>query len=426
MESVYGLRHRLAIGFRAFAYLKLRAFSKLVRMAKLKRFPDALSDIAIILHDTATGEDLGSAVNHLAWYLGDTGEDEASDIKLELIVPPGLDTRDLSLPPSQHDYLDEAPPYSIKEYGRARLGDHDFLLLWRIRSIFKPGILRYIDRVRPVDPGFFSGTENATWQIVMERSVDRVGRTELLETSRRNLEVLVDRWGGSEAVYVLGTGPSVEKILDENVGSFPVVICNSIVRNDRLLEHLNPAVVCFADEVFHFGPSEYAAKFRDDLLKAVERYNCFVVTRLEGAALLLRHYPDLRENIIGLPGVGGAWNVPSSGSFFVRPTGNIMTYLMLPVAGALGGCIRIGGADGRKPGETYFWRHGASVQYEGLMETAFETHPSFFRDRIYSDYYRQHIGQLADELEFLERSGHTIESVTFSHVPVLAERAVKH
>jgi hypothetical protein len=58
------------------------------------------------------------------------------------------------------------------------------------------------------------------------------------------------------------------------------------------------------------------------------------------------------------------------------------------------------------------------------MQTAVETHPSFFRDRVYTDYYQQHVETLTSMIEHAERRGKTFGSLTDSYVPSLATRRV--
>ncbi len=429
----YAPRNRLAIRRRAVAWFLLRAVSKIIRTLRGRRLGDRFSAVALVVGRGGGKREpdresdrlvLGSALNRLAWYLGGVGVRESVDgsCRIHCLVPPDLAGLDPEVPVTQRDYLDRLPTDVIRPAARISGREYDWLLLDAARDLRRWRWLRRIDRVRITDPAFFSGVEHAGWQMVMERTVDRAGREALEASSQANLERLVDRHGGAGEVVVLGTGPSVEGVADLELTGRPVVICNSLVKNDRLLEHLRPVVVCFADEVFHLGPSAYAAAFRDDLLRVVERYEPFIVTRPDGAALLQRHHPELADHLIGLPMAGRIWNVPGSDAFRVRPTVNIMTLYMLPVAARLGRTILIGGSDGRRPGETYFWKHGRSVQYEGLMATAFATHPAFFRDRIYTDYYDTHVRQLEALLTALEARGHRLVSLTPSWIPALRRR----
>ncbi len=425
MNVARAMHRRCTIWLRSVAYFLLRAVSKIVRFGKGRRMPTRYHDVALVLPGSADTGDFGSAMNHLAWYFGSVLPGVEEDTRFDCIIPPHLKAVKPEVPRSQREYLEDTSPITLHTWSETSFRDYDFILLWRAQSILHPRLLQLIDRIRPVDSTFYSGIEHASWQIAMEHSVDRQRLSEVQNVSLANLERLLDRWGGSDAVFVLGTGPSVEELFDWDIHGRPVVVCNSLVKNNLLMEHLMPAVICFSDMVFHLGPSEYAATFRDDLLRVIERYGCFAVTRPDGAALLLRHHPELEKYIIGIPMIAGTWQIPSQDFFHVRPASNIMTMYMLPVASKIGKRILIGGADGRKPGETYFWRHGKSVQYDDLMTTAFETHPSFFRDRVYEKYYEEHLRELEGLLAYLERRGLQIENITNTHIPALIRRSTE-
>ena len=85
--------------------------------------------------------------------------------------------------------------------------------------------------------------------------------------------------------------------------------------------------------------------------------------------------------------------------------------------------MQIAGCDGRSPNETYFWRHNTRTQYsDELMLSAFDTHPAFFRDRDYGDYYESHCASLEDLLATAEAQGKRVVGVTPSHIPALRRR----
>lgn len=218
------------------------------------------------------------------------------------------------------------------------------------------------------------------------------------------------------------TGASVKEILDVDLSETSVVVCNSIVKNRRLLVHANPLAICFGDSVFHFGPSEYAFLFRDYLVGAVKEHDCFAVTREREARFPLRHYPELENHLVGLRNDAHSWKMPTVEEMRVQGASNILTLVMLPVAAALASEVLIGACDGREPDEEYFWHHDPSVQYEGMMGTVFESHPAFFRDRIYSDYYKEHWHQLEDQLSTWEKGGWSFLNLTHSYIPALVRR----
>lgn len=181
----------------------------------------------------------------------------------------------------------------------------------------------------------------------------------------------------------------------------------------------------FSDAVFHFGPSRYARAFRDDLVAAVDLVDPVLVVPSDFLGLLLAALPQLRDRTVGLQTLdGGAFRIPSPRDLAVRSTGNVLTNSMLPIAAMLADQIDIAGCDGRKPGETYFWQHGKTVQYDDdLMRSAFDTHPSFFRDQDYGDYYDEHCRELATLVELVEAADKQVRSVTPSYIPALVARS---
>jgi hypothetical protein len=104
--------------------------------------------------------------------------------------------------------------------------------------------------------------------------------------------------------------------------------------------------------------------------------------------------------------------------------------LMIPIVSSVCKEIYIIGADGRKPSETggrkpdenYFWRHSSSSQFIDLMQTVFDTHPSVFRDRPYTDEYKDYCEFFEGLLRYGEGLGKRYYSLTPSYIPVLAQR----
>jgi hypothetical protein len=421
-EAAHGPRRRTSILLRRTAFDLLRWVYRIAGRLSPRRAAATAGRIAVVLPVSAGPLELGAARNRVAWYLG--GGHPPTQPPVDVLVPEELSDTLPVVPEWEQDHTAATPPVRTLSRGDHDPAVYDHLLFWRARDVLSPRIWPHIARVRIIGPDFYSGVDGSAFQEVMAATVDRESYPDLLARSRQNFQDLLSRHGGAETVYVLGTGPSVEEMRRHDPEGAPVVVCNSLVRDTGLLDHLRPAAVCFADEVFHYGPSRYAEAFRRDLLAVLARYDCHAVTRPWGAALLLRHHPELADRLIALPEDAPGWNVPSDQGFRVRATGNILTFYMLPLGAALGRRIRVGGSDGRRRGETYFWRHGPSVQYEGLMETAFRTHPAFFRDRIYTDYYRRHLRLLGDQVAWLERQGHPVESITATHIPVLRRRAV--
>jgi hypothetical protein len=235
--------------------------------------------------------------------------------------------------------------------------------------------------------------------------------------------LLAHRVEGGSAL-VLGTGPSAGRIDPKRIQEDIRIACNSVVRDHALLAELAPNVIAFGDPVFHFGPSRYARAFRDDLLLALEMTDAVAVTTNLFVEPLVAHVPEIADRLVVLTlDVGDSWWWPTRERPSARVTGNVLTNLMLPIAFALADTVAIAGCDGRRPEEKYFWAHNNRIQYaDDLMQTVFDAHPAFFRDRSYVDYYDVHCAQLDEFLTVAERAGKNVSAVTPSYIPALRHR----
>lgn len=363
----------------------------------------------------------GDLINRLAWYLPDRTIDPNCTIYVHTTVD-GTVRSDVSIPSSQAKYNGEHLPIeTVDAQSLGRVADHvDRILVWDRTTALSTTLLKNISKIEFIDPSYFSATEANTWER-MSNSL----RTPLPDTSRENYRQLAEKSREFDHAFVFATGPSLDRVTDFD---FPTdslkIVCNSIVRNEELLEHINPDVLVFADPVFHFGPSRYADKFRRDAVEALQKYDCVGVIPDTYLSLLSGHYPEL--NLIGISrGSHTQPNFPTHDDLSVWGTGNIMTLFMLPIASQMVDDVYILGADGRKEDESYFWEHNDDAQYDDeLMQTVADCHPAFFRDRIYTDYYERHTDILAQMLAYGERRGVRYHSLTHSYVPCLKEREV--
>jgi hypothetical protein len=250
----------------------------------------------------------------------------------------------------------------------------------------------------------------------------RALREQLEKVSLRNYTQLFQMYEGSERAFVFATGPSLRRALETGFQGDELTIgCNSIVKDRELLAHIRPKILTFADQAFHFGPSDYAAAFRRDALRVLQDYRCKCIVPVDRAILLALHYPEVVDHVIAMP-FGSTLNFPTPARFFVQATENIMTLFMVPVASALAKQVCFCGADGRTPGEHYFWRYDSQAQYQSLLQNVTEWHPSFFRDRHIDMYYKQHCETLERQLRYGESRGIRYVALTPSQIPALAQR----
>jgi hypothetical protein len=281
--------------------------------------------------------------------------------------------------------------------------------------------LTYLRRIRSatlVDPSFAYGTEEAFFRL-HRRFCETVIPDPVTSVER----LLSKRVAGGSAL-VLATGPSASLVDPKEIHQDVRIICNSAVRDHELLRELSPDVIVFSDPVFHFGPSRYAAAFRQDLRNALETTGAVFLTTQLFVEPLVAHMPEIRQRLAVIPvDETPSWRWPTVDDPGSRMTGNVLTALMLPAAFALADEVTVAGCDGRNRNERYFWKHNANTQYsDQLMRAVFEVHPAFFRDRDYADYYDEHCRQLEEFFSVAESAGKTVTGLTPSHIPALRRR----
>ena len=245
---------------------------------------------------------------------------------------------------------------------------------------------------------------------------------ELTALNRAKFNELYLGLGRHERAYVFGTGPLVDRFADFDFSDGLSIIYNTIVLDSELLDHVKPRILAFADPLFHFGVSRYAAEFRAAAAEAAEKYDMTIVVPLKYYELFVSLLPDLEDRTIDVPMDAGAKNLDLLADYRVRSYVNVLTLLMLPLAVTFGKRVSIIGCDGRAPqGEDYFWRHNPRTQLLHLMDNVQEMHPAFF-DLDYEAYFDDHSTVLSELITRGEMMGVEFDSITPSYIPALARR----
>ena len=411
-------RNVFRIKRRKYTHYGFRALQKVVGEAA-----DDAANALFLYPRFESAAELGDVLNRLAWYLPEPTRrpDLVVRVPADPDVLAGAHDR---TPDAQAAYDTERLPLE-----RVAAGDEaaaarraDKVLAWDASGVVGSTGIRNLGKVEIVDPAYWSTYPVDTWE-----RLSGALRVPDEDPSAERFAELARSAADYDEAFVFATGPSLSEATDYEFPDDSLkIICNSIVRDDELLAHLEPDVLTFADPVFHFGPNRYADTFRGDALDVLRTYDCVGVVPPEYRTLLAGHYgSDLP--LVGVDRVRD-WspNFPSAEDLRVWATGNIMTLYMLPIASALVDDVYVVGADGREEDESYFWEHDDDAQYDDeLMRTVADTHPSFFRDRIYEDYYQRHVEILTEMIEYGERRGVDYHSLTHSYVPCLRERRVE-
>jgi hypothetical protein len=366
-----------------------------------------------------TGAELADLSARLGWYVPDTCSIDIPAVDVDLEPDPV---------PWFRDADQKVPDHATVIASTATSEGYDAVLVWRHepRTASDRGATPKTASLLKVDPGYRGITEPSNYARVSRAATDSAIVETLHARSGDTYAEMLAKFTGASRVAVFGTGPSRRDVTPKTLDADLVIACNSAVRDAKWIEEWKPQLIVFADPVFHFGPSRYAEEFRTDLRAAVDIADSYVVIPDEYGPLLERHMPDLGDRLIGLEAVRtGEFLAPSLSRLAVARTSNVLTYLMLPLAAALGEEIAIAGCDGRDPNDDYFWRHDKHAQYtDELMKAAMEAHPAYFRDRDYARYYQEHCGLLAKQLDAIEGRGTKVTSVTTSHIPALRKRVV--
>ncbi|MGH8047670.1 MAG: hypothetical protein ACREKL_10510, partial [Chthoniobacterales bacterium] len=251
----------------------------------------------------------------------------------------------------------------------------------------------------------------------------RAEREAEVEQSRARFQRILEETGNSGTAYCLATGPSLAAFKETNFDGAISIVCNSAILDEELMAWVRPRFLVFADPIFHFGPSQYAAEFRRRLRESCSRHDYTIIVPMRYYGLLTDAMPDLKSRTIGIPSdKPNGFNLDLSGEFRVFTTANILTYLMLPLASTLARKIYLLGCDGRPLDESgYFWQHNKKTQINDQMENIRLAHPGFFAID-YNDYYLDHCRQLEELIAEGEKMGREYGTVTPSFIPALQSR----
>ncbi|WP_300390896.1 FkbM family methyltransferase [Henriciella sp.] len=246
---------------------------------------------------------------------------------------------------------------------------------------------------------------------------------ESLKRSRRIFRDIHSRCANQKG-YLFGTGPNLSQANNFDFSDGTPIACNSMVRNHQLMDRLTPPLIVVGDPIFHAGPSSYAAAFRNDLIRALDKYDSHLVVPMRDYHIYRTHLPERFANkICAIPFADGDTpNLNLVSEFQVTTTANILTLFLLPLAATLFEEISIAGCDGRPVDQnTYFWGHDKASQINEEMSRIQLAHPAFF-NVDYDDYYSTHCKTLETWLSAMEERGKAIKNMTSSYIPALSKR----
>ncbi len=302
----------------------------------------------------------------------------------------------------------------------------DTILLWDVTE--EDGLFaKYPGKVRVVDPNFWEHTDTSNYMRIYHDSFSKEERAEMINASRERFCELQSLAKECDKANVFCSGPSIEEVYDMDKTRFQKgfnIICNSMIKDKELLEMLQPKVLCFFDTNFFHSPGKYGEAFYRDLRETYKQYGFYLIVHDIQYPLLLKHCPEMKDKIIGVPAKGRKeyWFL-SEEDFSIKSLANIMTEIMIPLASSVSDKVCIAGCTGRGGEMNYFWKHNDRTQYNDLKPSVMETWPAFFKYRRYDAYYDRHCQTVDEQLRYGESIGKKYTNITTSFIPALKDRS---
>ena len=246
------------------------------------------------------------------------------------------------------------------------------------------------------------------------------------ERLKQHANALKKKRGAS--CYVFGTGPSLDKALERDWSDGIRIVCNTIVRDPVLWNHICPDFIVAGDAIYHFGHTRFARAFRRDLRARMEKSVTQFVYPAQFHALVLREFSEWEDRLFPIPaGWHRAVNIDLTHSFRLPNLGNVLGLLLLPLACTLSKHIYLMGFDGRAPDDKLFWSNSLKHTYPEHMDELKRAHPRFFDYYVPASdpnkYVREYQGdQLEMALQHAEKMGWTFEMLHSSWTPALQKR----
>ncbi len=179
--------------------------------------------------------------------------------------------------------------------------------------------------------------------------------------------------------YIFGTGPSLEKAIHNDWSDGYKIVCNTIVKDKILWNHIKPDFIVAGDAIYHFGHTAFAEKFREDLRARLAETETMFLYPLWFDIIAKRELADFHERLIPVK-VGSHSKIwgDLTKDFSLPGVGNVLNLLLLPLACTLSKHVCLWGFDGRAPDDQLFWANSPKHTYPELIQTLKAAHPAFF------------------------------------------------
>jgi len=231
-----------------------------------------------------------------------------------------------------------------------------------------------------------------------------------------------------ERAFVFGTGPSLERAIEMDWSSGYRIVCNTIVRDPELWQHIQPHFIVAGDALYHFSNAEFAHAFRSDLARRLSETQTYFVYPILFHQIVARELKDFSDRLVPIPaGLHNQIHVDLTQDFSLPRMGNVLPQLLLPLACTLSKNVFLWGFDGRAPQDQLFWANSAKHSYPELLPGLQAAFPAFFDHHVPQGNPTKYVEQvhgdvLENSLQAAESTGWSFHMLHNSWTPTLHRR----
>jgi hypothetical protein len=252
---------------------------------------------------------------------------------------------------------------------------------------------------------------------------DIVNKSQLLFN---NLKLKFVNDSKSKKIYLFGTGPSLSNAINFHWNDGIRLVCNTIVKNKVLWNHINPNIIVAGDAIYHFGISKFSKQFRNDLKLRLAETDTYFIYPMEFHSFLSERLSNFKDKLIPIPVQNKtSFNYSFDKSFTLPQLGNSLNLLSFPVAINLSKDINLWGYDGKGPDDNDFWKNSNENFYQELVYELKLIHPGFFKYFLndHKKYSEDVFGiKMEKDLSNLETKKYTISMLHKSWTKPLNQR----
>jgi hypothetical protein len=237
------------------------------------------------------------------------------------------------------------------------------------------------------------GREYAVYSELLWWMLSESEREKIIRENRARFNAYAERIKAIDLdkAFIFGNGPSLEKAIEFDFSDGLRIMCNSIVSNHRLLNHVRPHFLVAGDPLSHFGVSTYADKYRQDLFEALSKFDIGLVIPEFQGFILVANYPEYADRIFLVPLKAKVPNYDMVVNYRLPLFWSVLNAAMLPLAATFVDDVYLLGCDGKstKTSNEDFWAHARGVQYDDLVAMGHACHPTFdIHRRSHPEYVR--------------------------------------